>query len=202
MLVAKHKIFALVLASLFSIGSLSLMPLNVNASHSFEAGVEGDNIPDNTHVDLSGLTLPPLGVMPIYDSSPNFISGHFLYRASCDQDTHEPFVSVIAGHIDESNSNTHVDFVPLFYIDAASTAGSCVYHAHIPDPINGGSPRNTDIDLINFSGVDQTFNPGDAADMNVQRVLGSIGQFYEGNVQLPADLAGGNNPIFDLNPQP
>ncbi len=34
--------------------------------------------------------------------------------------------------------------------------------------------------------------------MNVQRV-GSIGSFYEGDQQLPADLAGGNNSIFDLN---
>lgn len=199
MFIERTKIFAIFMAAILSLGSLSLMPSNVDASHSFEAGVEGDNIPDNTHIDLSGLTLPPLGVVPLYDASPNFISGHFLYRATCDTNTHIPLVSVIAGHIDESEEFTHVDFVPLYYIDHASTAGSCVYHAHIPDPLNGGAPRNTDIDLINFSGDEVTFNPGDVVDINVQRVLGSIQQFYQGNQQLPADLAGGNNPIFDLN---
>src|SRR5687767_166553 len=102
MLPQKTKIFAVLMATLMSLGSLSLMPLNVYASHSFEAGVQGDNIPDNTHVNLNGITLPPLGVVPIYDASPNFISGHFLYRATCDAETKEPLVSVIAGHIDES----------------------------------------------------------------------------------------------------
>src|SRR5215211_3966648 len=199
MLPQKTKIFAVIMATLMSLGSLSLMPLNVYASHSFEAGVSGDNIPDNTHVNLNGITLPPLGAVPLYDSSPNFISGHFLYRGPCDPVTHEPFVSAIAGHIDESEEMTHVDFIPLYYINHASTAGSCVYHAHIPDPLNGGSPRNTDVDLINFSGEPVTFNPGDVVDMNVQRTLGSIDDFYEGNQQLPADLAGRNNPIFDLN---
>jgi hypothetical protein len=189
----------LMATTLISFGSLSLMPLEVFASHSFEAGVSGDNIPDNTHVNLNGITLPPLGVVPLYDASPNFISGHFLYRGPCDPDTHEPAVSAIAGHIDESEELTHVDFIPLYYIDHASTAGSCVYHAHIPDPLNGGSPRNTDVDLINFSGDPVTFNPGDVVDMNVQRSLGQIEDFYEGEQQLPVDLAGGNNPIFDLN---
>ncbi len=33
------------------------------ASHSFEAGVQGDNIPDNTHIRLDGLVLPPTGVL-------------------------------------------------------------------------------------------------------------------------------------------
>ena len=182
-----------------------MMPLDVFASHSFEAGVSGDNIPDNTHVNLNGITLPPGGVLPLYDASPNFVAGHFLYRAACDPDTKEPFVSAIAGHIDESADMTHVDFIPLYFIAHASTIGiegtpdSCVYHAHIPDPLNGGSPRNTDVDLVNFSNEPQTFNAGDAVDMNVQRVLGTIERFYEGDVQLPADLAGGNNPIFDLN---
>lgn len=201
------KIFAVLLASLFSLGTLGMMPLNVDASHSFEAGVEGDNIPDNTHVDLSGLELPPGGVVPLYDASPNFVAGHFLYRAPCDMsdpDNPTPLVSAIAGHIDESEHFTHVDFIPLYFIPHASdppTAEnpSCVYHSHIPDPLNGGSPRNTDIDLVNYSDQPVTFNPGDAVDVNIQRVLGSIEQFYENNVKLPADLAGGNNPIFNLN---
>ena len=205
MLPQQTRIFAVLMATLMSLGSLSLMTLNVYASHSFEAGVSGDNIPDNTHVDLSGLTLPPGGVIPIYDSSPNFISGHFLYRAACDPDTKEPFVAAIAGHIDESAELTHVDFIPLYFIAHASTIGidgtpdSCVYHAHIPDPLNGGSPRNTDVDLVNYSTEPQTFNPGDAVDMNVQRILGTIEDFYSGDQKLPADLAGGKNPIFDLN---
>lgn len=201
MLVAKHKIFALVLASIFSIGTLSLMPLDVDASHSFEAGVVGNSIPDNTHIDLSGLKLPPGGVLPLYDASPNFVSGHFLYRTTCDN-PYDPKVSVIAGHIDEHEGNTYVDFVPLYYIAHASTAGSCVYHAHIPDPINGGAPRATDVDLVNYSQEPVTFSPGDAVDMNVQRVLGSIGTFYQGNQQLPLDLPNNpvnNNPVFDLN---
>lgn len=50
------------------------------ASHSFEAGVKGDSLPDNTHVRLNDLTLSPMEVIPVYDASPNFIAGHFLYR--------------------------------------------------------------------------------------------------------------------------
>ena len=202
MLVAKHKIFALVLASIFSIGALSLMPLDANASHSFEAGVVGNSVPDNTHIDLSGLELPPGGVVPLYDASPNFVSGHFLYRTTCDN-PYDLKVSVIAGHIDEHSGNTYVDFVPLYYISHASPpgVGSCVYHAHIPDPVNGGAPRATDVDLVNYSEETVIFNQGDAVDMNVQRVLGSIGTFYQGNSQVPLDpdLVNGNNPVFDLN---
>lgn len=170
----------------------------VFASHSFEAGVSGTNIPDNTHVRLDGLTLPPGGVLPLYDASPNFVSGHFLLRAPCDPDTHVPHVTVIAGHVDESAHGTYVDKMPLYYISHASTADSCVYHAHMPDPLNGGAPKVTDVALINLSGEDTSFNPGDAADINVQRVLGSIGSSPYTEMQLPADLTHGN-PIFDLN---
>ena len=35
------------------------------ASHSFEAGVQGSNIADNTQVMLDGLVLPPTGVLPV-----------------------------------------------------------------------------------------------------------------------------------------
>ncbi len=200
MLPQKSTILAVMMATLLSLGSLSLMPLDVYASHSYEAGVQGDAIPDNTHIDLSQLTLPPGGVFPLYDSSPNFVSGHFLYRAPCDPDTKIPIVSVIAGHIDESANLTHVDFVPLYYVGHASPLeGICVYHAHIPDPLEGGSPRVTDIDLVNFSPGNVTFNPGDAVDVNIQRTLGSIGNFYAGDVLLPLELAGGNNPVLDLN---
>ena len=189
----------MMMATLLSLGSLSLMPLDVYASHSYEAGVQGDNIPDNTHIDLSQLTLPSTGVLPLYDSSPNFVSGHFLYRAPCDTDK-EPFVTVIAGHIDESANLTHVDKVPLYYVGHASTAGSCVYHAHLPDPLEGGSPRVTDVDLVNYSPNNVTFNAGDAVDINIQRSLGNIGNFYEGNVLLPLQLSG-SNPVIDLNEQ-
>ena len=168
------------------------------ASHSFEAGVEGSNIPDNPHVRLDRLVLPPTGVLPVYDASPNFVSGHFLMRAPCDPENHVPQVTVIAGHIDESGQNTFVDKVPLYYIDHASTAGSCVFHAHIPDPLNGGAPKVTDIALINLSGQDITFNPGDAVDVNIQRVLGNIGQTPFTEMQLPANITSGN-PVFDLN---
>ena len=166
------------MATLLSLGSLSsLIPLDVYASHSYEAGVQGDAIPDNTHIDLSQLTLPSAGVFPLYDSSPNFVSGHFLYRAPCDPVTKVPIVAVIAGHIDESANLTHVDFVPLYYVGHASPIpGICVYHAHIPDPLEGGSPRVTDIDLVNYSPNTVTFNPGDAVDINIQRTLGSIGR--------------------------
>lgn len=172
----------------------------VFASHSFEAGVQGSNIPDNTHVRLDGLTLPPGAVLPLYDSSPNFVSGHFLMRSPCDPDTHVPQVTVIAGHIDESAHGTYVDKVPLYYIAHASSpaTGSCVYHAHIPDPLNGGAPQVTDIVIANLSGKDVEFNPGDAADINVQRVLGSMAQSPYRQSRLPADLSHGN-PVFDLN---
>jgi hypothetical protein len=188
--------------TLLSLGSssLSLMPFNAYASHSYEAGVQGDNIPDNTHIDLSGVTLPPAGVFPLYDSSPNFVSGHFLYKGPCDPVTKEPLVSAIAGHIDEVESLTHVDFIPLYYVPHASPIPDiCVYHAHIPDPLEGGSPRVTDIDLVNFSGEDVNFNPGDVVDINIQRSLGNIGNYYEGDTLLPLELAGGNNPVIDLN---
>lgn len=170
----------------------------VFASHSFEAGVSGNNIPDNTHVRLDGLTLPPGGVLPVYDASPNFVSGHFLMRAPCDPDIHVPYVSVIAGHIDESADHTYVDTMPLYYISHASTADSCVYHAHMPDPLNGGAPRITDIALVNLSGEEASFNPGDVVDVNVQRVLGSMADSPYKEMQLPADLEHGN-PVFDLN---
>ena len=80
MLPQQTRILALMMATLMSLGSLSLIPLDVYASHSYEAGVQGDAIPDNTHIDLSQLTLPPGGVFPLYDASPNFVSGHFLLR--------------------------------------------------------------------------------------------------------------------------
>jgi hypothetical protein len=216
MLPQKTKIFAVLMATLMSVGSLSLMPLNVYASHSFEAGVSGDNIPDNTHVDLSGLALPLGGVMPLYDASPNFVAGHFLYKAPCDTTaeekinppasyTPEPLVTAIAGHFDESTEMTHVEAVPLYFIGHASPPTdtdlqSCVYHAHIPDPLNGGSPRNTDVDLLNC-GDEVIFNQGDAVDMNVQRTLGTIENFYEGNSLLPdcADPRFQTNPVFNLN---
>ena len=74
---------------------------------------------------------------------------------------------------------THVDFVPLYYVPHASPIeGICVYHAHIPDPLEGGSPRVTDIDLVNYSPNTVEFNPGDAVDVNVQRSLGNIGDYY------------------------
>ena len=58
MLPQKTTILAVMMATLMSLGSLSLIPLNVYASHSYEAGIQGDAIPDNTHIDLSQLTLP------------------------------------------------------------------------------------------------------------------------------------------------
>ncbi len=170
----------------------------VLASHSFEAGVQGNTIPDNTHIRLDGLTLLPTGVLPVYDASPNFVSGHFLMRAPCDEQTHVPQVTVIAGHIDESRNGTFVDKIPLYYISHASTARSCVFHAHIPDPLNGGAPKVTDIALINLSGEDLTFNAGDVIDINVHRVLGNIGDSAYTQTQLPGNLIHGN-PVFDLN---
>jgi hypothetical protein len=88
--------------------------------------------------------------------------------------------------------------VPLFYIGAASTSKSCIWHAHIPDPLNGGSARVTDIDLINLSGKKLEFNEGDAVDFNNQRILGTIEDFYSADVKLPGSITG-KNPVFDLN---
>ncbi|WP_415281747.1 hypothetical protein [Candidatus Nitrososphaera sp. FF02] len=119
-------------------------------------------------------------------------------RAPCDPDTNVPQVTVVAGHIDESAHGTYVDKMPLYYISHASTAGSCVYHAHMPDPLNGGAPQITDVALVNLSGEDASFNPGDAVDINVQRVLGSMASAPYEEMQLPADIAHGN-PVFDLN---
>lgn len=170
----------------------------VFASHSFEAGVSGNNIPDNTHVRLDSLELPPGGVLPIYDASPNFVSGHLLLRSPCDPDTHVPDVTVVAGHVDESVEATFVDKVPLYYISHASSNDSCVYHAHIPDPLNGGAARVTDIALVNYANQTVTFSAGDMVDVNVQRVLGSISDSPYDSAQLPSVLTHGN-PVFDLN---
>ena len=172
------------------------------ASHSFEAGVAEGTIPDNTHIRLDGMTLPAGGVFPLYDASPNYVSGHFLLTSPCepvvaDDDTYQPLISVIAGHIDEHASGTHMEPIPLFYINTVSNAPDfCVFHAHIPDPLNGGAPRVTDIDLVNLSGADIEFAPGHIVDINVQRVLGNIGEdnYEDGPV---VDLT--RNTIYDLN---
>lgn len=175
----------------------------VYASHSFEAGVAEGTIPDNTHIRLDGMTLQPGDVFPLYDASPNYVSGHFLLTSPCelvegDTDTYQPPVSAIAGHIDEHEAGTHMEPIPLFYINTVSSPDNdfCVFHAHIPDPLNGGSPRVTDIDLINLSGEDITFEPGHIVDINVQRVLGNIGEdpYEDGPV---VDLS--RNVIYDLN---
>jgi hypothetical protein len=197
--IGKRLQLLIIAAGIALIGGGILYGSSVFASHSFEAGVAGNTLPQNTHIRLDGLTLPKGGgALPVYDASPNFVSGHFLMRAPCDPDTHVPEVTVIAGHIDESKNSTFVDKIPLYYIDHASTAGSCVFHAHIPDPLNGGAPKVTDIALINLSTQDIAFNPGDMADINVQRVLGSIADSPYTEMQLPANLTHGN-PVFDLN---
>jgi len=78
MLPQKSAILAvMMMATLLSLGSLSLMPLDIYASHSYEAGVQEDNISDNTHIDLSQLILPSAGVFPLYDSSPNLFQDIF-----------------------------------------------------------------------------------------------------------------------------
>lgn len=172
------------------------------ASHSFEAGVEGGTLPDNTHIRLDGITLAPGGAFPLYDSSPNYISGHFLLTAPCEpvadgDDTYRPTVSVIAGHIDELDDNTYMESVPLFYINTVSgPPGFCVFHSHIPDPLNGGAPRVTDIDLINLTDEEITFSSGHIVDINIQQVLGRIGSapYTDGPT-----LNVGPNPVFDLN---
>lgn len=194
--ISKHLKLLIVAIGLAAIGTL--YGGTVFASHSFEAGVSGDNIPDNTHVRLDSLELPSGGVMPVYDASPNFVSGHLLLRSPCDPETHIPEVTVVAGHIDESAEGTFVDKVPLYYIAHASSAGSCVYHAHIPDPLNGGAARVTDIALVNYSNQTVAFGAGDVADVNVHRVLGSISDSPYESSQLPGTLIHGNL-VFDLN---
>ena len=50
--------------------------------------------------------------------------------------------------------------------------------------------------------VDVIFNAGDAVDINVQRVLGTIEDFYEGDMILPLqipELFPDLNPVFNLN---
>jgi len=179
----------------------------VYASHSFEAGVATGTIPDNTHIRLDGMTLSPGGIFPLYDASPNYVSGHFLLTSPCEpvskgDDTYQPLVSAIAGHIDEYAAGTHMEPIPLFYINTVSSptlAGTdeqCVFHAHIPDPLNGGSPRVTDIDLVNLTDKKIKFKPGHIVDINIQRVLGSIADDpYTGGPFV--DLS--RNVIYDLN---
>jgi hypothetical protein len=196
---SKHlRLFFAALGLVAAIGIVVYGSGTVFASHSFEAGVSANNLPDNTHVRLDGLSLAAGGVLPVYDASPNFIAGHLLLRSPCNPDTHVPTVTVIAGHIDESANATFVDKVPLYYISHASGPDSCVYHAHIPDPLNGGATRVTDIALVNYSNETIEFNGGDMVDLNVQRVLGSISDAPYNTTQLPGNLTSGN-PVFDLN---
>src|SRR5690242_13697303 len=76
---SKHlRLFIVALGLAAAIGIVMYGSGTVFASHSFEAGVSGNNIPDNTHVRLDGLSLPAGGVLPVYDASPNFIAGHLL----------------------------------------------------------------------------------------------------------------------------
>jgi hypothetical protein len=49
-----------------------------------------------------------------------------------------------------------------------------------------------------LSGQSITFNAGDIVDVNVQRVLGDIGDAPYDEMKLPASLTHGN-PVFDLN---
>lgn len=179
----------------------------VFASHSFETGVSAGSLPDNTHIRLDGMTLQPDAIFPVYDASPNYVAGHFLLKAPCAEvalgdDTMRPTVTVVAGHVDEHNMATHMEKIQLFYIAAVSNApDSCIWHAHIPDPLNGGSPRVTDIDLINLSGAPITFSAGDVVDVNIQQVLGSISsdKYTGGPTVILNDVNGDYNPIFDLN---
>ena len=173
------------------------------ASHSFEAGVSGDNIPENTHILLNGVTLPPGGLLPVYDASPNYVSGHFMLTDGCvpvaeGDDTYRPRVNVIAGHIDELAANTHIEPIPLFYISHASNpdVDRCVFHAHVPDPLNGGAPRVTDIALVNAGETAVTFSGQHIVDINIQSVLGNIGEDpYEDGPHVDLD----QNTIYDLN---
>ncbi|MGD8707391.1 MAG: hypothetical protein PVI88_01755, partial [Nitrosopumilaceae archaeon] len=71
----------------------------------------------------------------------------------------------------------------------------CVFHAHIPDPLNGGAPRVTDIALVNGGDSDVTFAGQHVVDINIQSVLGNIGE--NPYTETVADF--GPNLIYDLN---
>ena len=96
------------------------------ASHSFEAGVAEGTIPDNTHIRLDGMTLPAAGVFPLYDASPNYVSGHFLLTSPCEpvsegDDTYQPTQS--------PNGNA------VFDLPIPGTHGSLLFNQNIV--ING-----------------------------------------------------------------
>lgn len=208
MTLTQKKIHAIIGVTILSIGLA--YGGNVFASHSFETGTATGTLPDNTHIRLDGMTLAPGDVFPLYDSSPNYVAGHFLIKAPCipvvtGDDTYKPTVTVVAGHVDEMTDRTHMRKIPLYYINAVSNPpNSCIYHAHIPDPLNGGSPRVTDIDLINLSGAPIEFHAGDVVDISIQRVLGSISNdkydvATDGPPVVVNDENGVYNPVFDLN---
>ncbi|NDB52340.1 MAG: hypothetical protein EB161_09415 [Nitrosopumilaceae archaeon] len=208
MTLTQNKIHAIVGVTILSIGLA--YGGNVFASHSFEIGTATGVVPDNTHVRLDGMTLATGDVFPLYDSSPNYVAGHFLLKAPCipvtdGDDTYKPTVTVVAGHVDEMTDRTHMRKIPLYYINAVSNPpNSCIFHAHIPDPLNGGSPRVTDIDLINLSGSSIEFRAGDVVDINIQRTLGSIGtdkydMATDGTPVIVSDEHGTYNPVYDLN---
>ncbi len=67
----------------------------------------------------------------------------------------------------------------------------------MPDPLNGGTPRVTDVDIVNYKGSTVKFNDGDLVDINVQRTLGSIISNPYSSTQLLGDLIEGN-PVFDI----
>lgn len=196
----KISLYAIVVVVTMAVTGTSFSNLDVQSaygSHSFELGVQGSTIPDNTYIVLDGIKLKKGEVLPLYDASPNFIAGHLLVKLPCNDDN-VPKVTVVGGHVDEHAENTYVDKVPLYFISHASDKDSCTYHAHVPDPLNGGAPRVTDLDIVNYKGSTVEFNEGDVVDINVQRSLGSIKSNPYSTTQLPGDLEEGN-PIFDIN---
>ncbi len=201
------------ISSIFGVAIISVALVyggTVFASHNFEIGVSGNVLPDNTHIRLDGINLAPGAIFPIYDSSPNYVAGHLLLSAPCmptlgdghlpnsdKNKTWRPTITVIAGHIDEFDTNTRMDSIPLFYINTVSNGPkSCVFHAHLPDPINGGAPKVTDIALINTSNRNIIFDSEHVVDVNIQQVIGNIGHApYENGPVINI----GPNPVFDLN---
>lgn len=90
----QHIVGFVVLITALSFGGYAF------ASHSFEAGVKGDTVPNNTHIRLDGMTLATGAIFPLYDSSPNFVAGHLLLKAPCvpvtdGDDTMKPTITVV-----------------------------------------------------------------------------------------------------------
>ena len=100
---------------------------------------------------------------------------------------------------------THVEPIPLYFIAHASPPTDTAYRAVFTMHTYLILLMEVHLETLMLTYlialvVELLFNEGDAVDTNVQRTLGSIEDFYEGEMLLPScDPPFQFNPVFNLN---